>query len=176
MVFRELSQAAVSTSGTGLFPVSGQELNSRARMSSFLFLLLVLLTLEINFSVASPKAVPASSSRREDGRESQRDPAAAPGAVIRAPRLSDAGLLSHLVEGPLAPSSLAAGGEPLTPGHPTARRQLAWALGGPWGGSWGSGAGILGRRLDAGEPLSRSQESRSLAFRALPGLTLSSAL
>lgn len=87
MVLCELSKAAVPASGTGLFPVSGQELNSRASMSSFLFLLLFLPTLEItckrttsrDFSVASPKAGTASSRRREGGRGSQSDPAAAPG-------------------------------------------------------------------------------------------------
>ena len=64
---------------TCLFPIS-EELNSRARMSSFLFLLLFLLNLEItcnrttsrDFSMDSPKAVTANRrkaclSRREGG-------------------------------------------------------------------------------------------------------------
>lgn len=93
-------------------------------MSSFLFLLLFLLTLEItckrttsrDFSAASPKAVTASSRRRGG---SQSDPAAAPAAVIGAPRLSDVGLSSPLIEGPLAiPPRLQAGGKPPDPGSP----------------------------------------------------------
>lgn len=75
---------------TGLFPISGEELNSRARMSSFLFLLLFLLNLEItcnrrasrDFSMESPKAVAASRRRRKGGKESQSSPAATHTGVI----------------------------------------------------------------------------------------------